>query len=389
MPRRVFVVVAELSGDLHAAALARALQVMDEEIVLEGIGGQSMRNAGVVVHHESVSRAAMTWRAAFRALEVLRLLKWARRYFAANKPDLLVCIDSFAMNRHFAKLAKGMGIPVLYYVPPQLWASRPGRIEQLRAVVDKVASIVPFEEEYLRSRGVDARFVGHPLLEEIQPGPYVEDGAVVGFEKRPPVVGLLAGSRKGEVGNNFPGMLEVTARIREAFPGAKFLAPTTHVTDPIVTKLAAGFPDIEVRVGAIDWMTPRCDFCLVKSGTGTLQVAAHGVPMIIMYRANWLAWHGIARWIVKTRTFGLINLLAGRGEHLEQKGEHVVPEFVPWFGDSRPIAEMALDYLRNPEKLAGQRRELKRVVSGLRKAGPNDEGASWNVARMAVEMMGG
>ncbi len=273
-----------------------------------------MRSGGVVVHHETVERAAVAWRTALRSFEVLRLLKWARNHFQDTPPDLLICIDSFAMNRHFAKVARRFNIPVLYYIPPQLWASRAGRIKHLRRVVNKVACILPFEEAYLRERGVDATFVGHPLLDDFprSAASYSPFNEI----HRPPTVGLLAGSRMGKARGNFPGMLKIAGRIRADFPDAVFLAPTTPATHAIVSELGANYPNLEVGLDQINAFTPRCDLCIVKSGTSTLHVAAHGVPMIIVYRASPLIWHGLGRWVIKTRTFGLVNLLALSKEHI-------------------------------------------------------------------------
>jgi len=166
-PKRIFVTVAEVSGDRHAAQLIRALRELDPTLRIEGLGGAEMREAGAVVHHETVSNAAMGWRGALRAAEVWKLLRWTRRHFARSPPDLQIGVDSPSMNFHFAKLAKARGVPVLQYVAPQLWAWREGRMKKLRRWVNHVACILPFEEPYFRSHNVNATFVGHPLFDEL------------------------------------------------------------------------------------------------------------------------------------------------------------------------------------------------------------------------------
>ena len=161
-----------------------------------------------------------------------RLLRWTRGYFKSFKPDLQICVDSFAMNIHFAKTAHAMGVPVLMYVAPQLWAWRESRMKKLRRNVDRVACLLPFEEAYFRGHGVNATFVGHPLFDEL---PADRGNATKGnASDNGPVIGLLPGSRKSEAASNFPSMLDVAERIRVAIPRARFLVPTTAATHPVV-----------------------------------------------------------------------------------------------------------------------------------------------------------
>lgn len=371
--RRVFITVAEVSGDQHAAHLVASLRRLDPTIIVEGHGGPAMLAAGAVIHHETTHKAAMLYQAVARAGEVWRLLRWTRRYFDEHRPDLQVCVDSPAMNFHFARLAHERGIPVLYYIAPQLWAWREGRMKKVRRWVDRVACILPFEEAYYRSHGVNATFVGHPLFDDLAP----ERGPAPGprFPERPPIVGLLPGSRRSEAVANFPHMLCVAGQIRDAFPAARFLVPTTPATHPVVEKLADGVAALEYSQGQFDAMVPRCDLCITASGTATLHVAGYGVPMIVVYRGSPILWHLVGRWLLKTRTFALVNLLSeGR--------EHIVPEFVPWYGSDRPVAELAIELLRNPARLREQSDRLNTLVKSLDKPG-----ASMNVARMAVELM--
>jgi lipid-A-disaccharide synthase len=389
MSKRVFITVAEVSGDLHAAQLIRSLKQLSPELIIEGIGGPAMAAAGAKLHRETVGGAAMTWRGALRAVEVWQLLRWTRGYFKSFKPDLQICVDSFAMNIHFAKTAHAMGAPVLMYVAPQLWAWREGRMKKLRRNVDRVACLLPFEEAYFRGHGVNATFVGHPLFDELP----ADRGTSVKGEASAngPVVGLLPGSRKSEAMSNFPSMLDVAEQIRSAIPQARFLVPTTAATDPVVEQHIADWRtenaerNIEFARGAFDEMVPRCDLCITVSGTATLHVASFGVPMIVVYRASPIAWHGLARWLMNTRTFALVNLLAGGRppDGTEDRSGHIVPEFVPWYGSNTPVAQMAIELLRHPEQRAAQQTKLRELVRTL-----DRPGASENVARMAMEMMG-
>ncbi|MGH7175785.1 MAG: lipid-A-disaccharide synthase [Tepidisphaeraceae bacterium] len=372
MPRRVFITVAEVSGDRHAAELIRALRARDPGISVQGVGGPRMLEAGADIIHETVGAAAMGWRGALRAIEVFKLLKRVRKLYLENPPHLHICIDSSAMNIPFAKLAHSFGIPVLYYIAPQLWASREGRIAKLRRYVDRVACILPFEEEYFRRHGVNATFVGHPLFDEI---PHRRNGSPPGTPGGlPPVVGIIPGSRRGEVLANLPHLMDVAERITRSLPGTRFLMPTTSETHAVVTSLGGRSPNCEIRLDGFDDLIPQCQLCLCKSGTSTLHVAVYGVPMIVVYRVNPLIWHLAARWMVKTRKIALVNILAGNVD--------LVPEFVPWYGSNEPVARCAVEMLRHPRVLQDQRHKLLHLVRSLDHAG-----ASANTAKLALAMM--
>ena len=414
MPKRVFITVAEVSGDQHAAVLARALWQLDPSMVIEGHGGSVMSAAGVVIHHETVNRATMFIRAALRAVEIWKLLRWTKHYYRQSKPDLHICIDSSGMNLHFAKMARSCGVPVLYYISPQLWASRAGRITQVRQFVNRVACILPFEEPYYRQRGVAATFVGHPLFDQLLPDRQLSPEPVTAFipvgsaladgiapltnaqqpEKIPsakadptrsssPVIGLMPGSRRAEIRGNWPHMLEVADRIRAAFPQARFEVSTTPPTHALVCELAAGRNDMRIEQGAIDAMAPGWDFCIAKSGTTTLHVAAYAVPMIVVFRASKWVWHLAARWLIKTPSIALVNILAERSAPESGIPKHrIVPEIIPWNGPNGPVAELAIDFLRHPEKRKAQRNDLLKLVATL-----DRQGASQRVAEIAMEMM--
>jgi lipid-A-disaccharide synthase len=396
MPKRVFITVGEVSGDRHAAELTRALTELDPTIIVEGHGGSAMRDAGVIVHHETVHRAAMLLKAVARAAEVYRLLLWTRDYYARNKTDLHVCIDSSGMNLHFAKMARAAGVPVLYYIAPQLWASRPGRIKKVRRYVNRVACILPFEEAYYRERGVDATFVGHPLFDELpadrrlslEPRGFGESTggqAASGTADRgsAPVIGLMPGSRRAEVRANLPHMLEVADRIRAAFRGARFEIPTTPPTHQLVGEFTGGRPDLRIAQDAIDAMAPHWDICLAKSGTTTLHVAAYGVPMVVVFRASRLAWQAV-RWLITTPSIALVNILAERAPAATGVPKRrIVPEIIPWHGSNRPVADLCIDLLRDVEKRREQRANLLKLVASIDRPGASD-----HCARLIREMIG-
>jgi lipid-A-disaccharide synthase len=333
-----------------------------------------MAGAGVTLLHETVGKAAMGLRALLRAREVLSLLRSTRQHFIANRPSLLICVDSWAMNRHFAGLARKMRIPVLYYISPQVWASRPGRVRAMRRLVDHVACILPFEQQYLRDRGVKATFVGHPLFDELPRGATSRHGGT-GHGLRNPLIGLVAGSRRAVAKQNGPRLVEVADRIRAVIPTAAFVSPTTSATHAIVQAAVGGREFIRVEQDAFDTVIPECDLCVTVSGTATLHIAAYNVPMVVVYYGNPLAWHLLGRWLIKTRTFALVNLL-------NEDRRHIVPEYVPWTGPVDGVVEEALSLLQRPDKAARQRDALARLVASL-----DRRGASEHTARLALGLM--
>ena len=295
---------------------------------------------------------------------------------AADPPDLAVCVDSWTMNKHFAAAAKKRGVPVFYYVAPQAWASREGRVRRLREVVDALGCILPFEEPWFRGRGVPATFVGHPLFDALPADrlarePSAESRREPGRVPASPVVGLLPGSRRAVASANFPRMLAVAERVRSDFPGATFVVPTTPATEGVVRPLIAGRGWVTAGLGSFDDLLPRCDLALTVSGTATLHAAAWGVPMVAVYAGSRVLWHGAGRWMVRLRTYTQPNLLAGRTD----PADRLVPEFIPWFGPVGPVAGAVAALLGDPAALAAQRAGLIEAVRPLDVPGASDRAA--------------
>jgi lipid-A-disaccharide synthase len=379
MARRVLFCVGEKSGDQHAANLVRELRGMDGEIIIDALGGAELRAAGAIIHHDSVSNAAVGIKALLRWREVLAMEKWMRGYLETSRPDLVICVDSWGMNKRFARLAHDRGVKVMYFISPQVWASREGRVKQMRRWVDRVACILPFEEEYLTSRGVAATYVGHPLFDHVKAAP--RRAAAERYPNRPAVVAIVAGSRRGVASANFPRLLDVAVGMKSRVAGLTFRIPTTEATDPVVRSVLAkrrlGAGDgFVVDLDGFDRVMPEVDICLTVSGTATLHAAAFGVPMIAVYYVNPWEWHLIGRWIVKARTFVMVNILIGGKEK-------VVPEFIPWYGPVEPVTRAAMEMLKDVPRQEAISAKLAGLMARVGRGG-----ASKRAAAVAMELMG-
>lgn len=387
VPRRVFITIAERSADQHAANLVRAMRELDPTLEFHALGGDHLRDAGAIVHHDTVSNAAMGLAAFKRFGEVKSLLRWTEAFYRKHKPDLHICCDSWTMNKYFARLAKSFDTKVFYFISPQVWASRERRVLELKRLADRVACILPFEEPFLRERGVNATFVGHPLFDEIKASVLTDEERAAGadamlHDPAPafPVVALPCGSRRGIAKNNLPRQLEVARQIRDRFPAARFLVPTTPATQPIVDPLIANLDYVTSEVNGFDRQVPQCDLAITVSGTATLHIAAYRVPMLVVYHTSPLVWHLIGRWLVKIRTFSIVNLLANGGK--DDPAKHIVPEFIPWYGSVDAVANAAIDLLTHREKLTRQRAAIDTMLATIDKPG-----ASKNAAKIAMGLL--
>ncbi len=357
--RKIFISAAEASADAHAAKLLRQLREELGNVQSEGLGGEAMAAAGCKLLENLVDRSAMLTHAVGQVFFYRKLLRRVKQHFAENPPDVVVAVDSPAWNFHVALAAKKVGIPVLYYIAPQLWAWGAWRIGKLQSRVDKVACILPFEETWFRERGVEAQYVGHPLFDDEQhippPGPWAETGK--GF----PTVALLPGSRKHEIQQLWKPMQEIGKHIQKQFPKARFLtAVSSEPNEILLRRNLEESLGIDIRRTSVEAATRYADLALVASGTATLEVAAQHCPMIILYHVPWLQWQLVGRWLVKTPYLSLVNILAER---------ELAPEFMPFGGRVREVTAKALSLLQNEEQRQEMRNALQELVTPILKPG--------------------
>jgi len=361
---RIFFSAGESSGDIHGSHLIRALRAVDPSVTCEGLGGQRMAEAGMELRHDLAGQSIMGFAEVVQSFRsIRRLFLDTAAYVTRSRPNCLVLIDYPGFNLRLAQRAKAAEIPVVYYISPQVWAWRKGRIHTLARVVEKMLVILPFEEALYRAVGVDCTYVGHPLLD------HMAATRIGGARRTGTAVGLLPGSREQEIRRLLPVMIEVARGIRTSYPDARFLTPCVDETrERQVRELAGDFP-LETSVGKMYEMLEAVRCCLVASGTATLETALFAVPLVILYRTSPLN-YWIARRLVRVEHIGLINILAGRG---------MVPEFIQRDACAEKVLPVALELLDDTPRRAQMLADLQRVREMLGRPGAS--------ARAAAEIM--
>ncbi|MFQ5847482.1 MAG: lipid-A-disaccharide synthase [Candidatus Methylomirabilales bacterium] len=376
MNTKIFIVAGEASGDLHGADVTRALQTLEPQVRLVGMGGERMRQAGVRLLVDAGELAAVgVTEALSRMVGLVRAFRQLRRALTAERPGLLLLIDFPDFNFWLARASRRIGIPVLYYISPQVWAWRRGRIRTLKRLVKKMLVIFPFEEALYREAGVPVAFVGHPMLDRLRDVPTREEARrLIGCGASDLIVGLLPGSREGEVRQHLPVLKEAVARMVQAKPEVQFLLAVADSLPPhlVETLLSANNAPIRPLRGLTYEVMRAADLLIAASGTATLEAGLLGTPMVIVYRVSRLTWWA-GRLLVDVPSIGMVNLVAGR---------RVVPELLQ--GDCTPerVARTALDLLQNPQALGGIREKLREVRGKL-----GEEGASLRAAREVLKAL--
>ncbi len=365
----------EASGDLYAGALARELRALDPTIRLSGLGGPQFAADGgqLIADYRGLAVTGLTeaigklpqW---FAVLQ--RLVAEARE----SHPDALVAIDSPDFNFPLARRLKRLRVPIVYYISPQIWAWRPGRLKTIRRLADLVLVIFPFEESIYRDAGVPVKFVGHPLVDLVKSSDRVSFLRRHGLSEGQPVVAILPGSRANEVHQILPDLLAAAARIRAKVPGAQFLvARAPGLDDGLFAAVGSGgLASIVVVEGQTDAVLSAADVALTASGTATVQTALHDTPMVVVYRVSPLTYQ-LARRLVTVDTIGMVNLIAGR---------KIVPELIQDEFTPDAVAEEAAAMLTD----AGRRKEIREGLASVRQrlGGP---GASRRAAEAILDLV--
>jgi len=374
MTSRIMIVTGEASGDLHGANLLRALQSKVSDLEVCGMGGAEMASVGVDILYDAAKVSVVGISEVFLHLkDIISAQKVLRRRLLTHRPDLLILIDLPDFNLLLAKKAKKLGIPVFYYISPQVWAWRSGRVKTLRDRVDKIGVILPFEEEFFRRRGVDAEYVGHPLLDTVAASASREQFCSehqIPLEAR--CIGLFPGSRKREISSLLPDFLEAGRILQNAMPEKLiFLVPqasTITTRDLEEAGILAAKKHLDIRIIKEERynMMAACAAVVAASGTVTLELAILEVPMIVAYKLSPLTYF-LGRLLVKVKYFSLVNLIAGYS---------AVPELLQAQVTPQRIADELTAILLQPGKRQDMKKALRDVKEKLGGVGASEKAAS-------------
>lgn len=370
------ILAGEASGDLHGARLVEAIQRLDPGVSFVGIGGAQMERAGVrlLVHASQMAVVGLT-EVFHRGRSLLKALQDVKRFLRRELPALLILIDYPDFNIHVAATAKRCGVPVLYYISPQVWAWRKGRIRKIWRRIERMAVILPFEEAFYRRHGVAVDYVGHPLMDSA-PLRSSKRAAALDWPEAgdAPVMAIVPGSREEEVRNLLPLMIQAAGMLRKRFPGLRAILPlASSVEEDMVRQIIGESPvPVEVSPEGLPRVLGRCHAAMVTSGTATLETAIAGVPMVVAYQVSAVSyWAG--RLLIKVPFISLVNLVAGRA---------VVRELIQHEATPSNLAREVGRLLEDPVYRRAMIRGLGEVRGRL-----GEGGASGRAARIAFDML--
>jgi lipid-A-disaccharide synthase len=364
--QRVMIIAGEASGDLHGSGVVRELKRLQPGIDVYGVGGDKMQNAGMEIIYHIRDLGFMGF---FEVLQHLPFIKTMERTLEQvvkfKRPDVLVLIDYPGFNLRFARIAKRYNVKIVYYISPQIWAWHKSRVKTIRQFVDLMLVIFPFEEKFYREEHVPVEFVGHPLLEVITSSlSRKEFCKKFGLDERKKIVALLPGSRKQEIENIFPAMLDA-ARLIAAKAECEIVVGVAPTLDEQYLKMLYRLGSVLLIKGLTYEVMANADIAVVTSGTATLETAFFGTPMVVVYKTSWPT-YWIGRMLVRVKNIGLVNIVAG---------ERIVPEFIQRSASARLLAREVLAMLGNAAALADMRSKLSGVRGKLGKPGASERAA--------------
>ena len=371
--KSVMIIAGEASGDIHGSRLVRAMKEKNSALFFSGIGGRDLRKEGVktLVNSEELSVVGIT-EVFSKLIVILKAISMVKKSLKSMRPDLLILIDFPDFNLRIAGAAKKLNIPVLYYISPQIWAWRQGRVNKIGKLVDHMAVILPFEKQFYKKHNIPVTFVGHPLLDNSR----IFDKSLNKTTDNESVMGLLPGSRDGEIARHLPVMLEAARLISEQKKKIKFIVSVASSAkkkyiEHIIKKYKKTI-DLDIVTDTVDKIFKQCGLVVAASGTVTLEAAISVTPMIIIYKVSPIS-YWLGKIMIKINNIGLVNLIAGR---------EIVPELVQNKASPENIADKALAILNDSQGLEKLRNELCGIRDLL--GGP---GASERVADIALSML--
>ncbi|MFC1564565.1 lipid-A-disaccharide synthase [candidate division KSB1 bacterium] len=371
------IIAGEHSGDIHGAKLAKELKNRIPKCTIFGIGGDLMDNEGVNILYHVEKMAVLGFSEVIKHLPFFRevmdkLIHETEKW----KPAVVILIDYPGFNIRFAQKIRKLypaEMKILYYISPQVWAWKKGRIKTLAKNLDSMAVVLPFEEEIYRGTGLNVKFVGHPLTEVVKPSMNKEEfQSKYNLTGESKIIGLLPGSRRQEIERHLPEMLDAINILREKFPGLKsVIGRPGMIGEDFYSTFLEGKTDVTVSDETYDIMH-HSDFIITSSGTATLETALAGTPMCIIYRMSGFSFF-IAKRLVKLPYIGLANIVLG---------ERVVPELIQKDVSPEKISEIVEEHLTNDSLYSEVKEKLKKTRSVL-----GEPGAEQKVADMVEELL--
>jgi lipid-A-disaccharide synthase len=375
---RIFISAGEPSGDLHGANLIRDLRRRHPEVECVGFGGERMAAAGCRLLYPLCQLAVMWFaRVLANAHVFLHLLSRADRFFRHQRPDAVILIDYPGFNWWLARRAHFHGIPVFYFVPPQLWAWGGWRVKKMQRFVDHVLCSLPFEKAWYEARGVAAHYVGHPFFDELPEQRLDADFVQQQQARGGTLIGLLPGSRTQEVQRNLPTLVRAAHSLHRRRPDTRFLfACFKPAHGQIVDAYVRAHPGaaIETCVGRTPEIIELSKVCVAVSGSVSLELLWREKPSVILYRVGRLDLL-VARRFIKTRFISLVNLLAEK---------EVFPEFLTDRCEAEAIANQLGEWLANAEQYAGLRRDLTALKNRVGESGACARAAEFILKQFAI-----
>jgi lipid-A-disaccharide synthase len=373
----VLIVAGEASADLHAARALAELQRLRPGVRAFGVGGPGLRKAGLEVIAPAEEICVMGLAEVLPRLpRILSILGQLTRAAKERRPRAALLVDLPDFNLRLAARLKRLGVPVIYYVSPMIWAWRQGRARKIARIVDRMLCILPFEERFYEGTGVSARFVGHPFAERPPPAPAATYRTALGLPGGRTTIAILPGSRPSELHRLLPPMLDAAERIRDAHPDAQFVVPVAPtLRRETLAPYLARHRTLEVSLvdGRAEEVVGASDAALVKSGTSTLETALMLRPMVVVYKLSWLSYL-VGRMLVRVAHFALVNILAGRG---------LVPELLQGEASAARMSAEVNRLLDDPAAREAQLDGLRAVRASL-----GEPGAPIRVAEEVARAMG-
>ena len=366
----------ESSGDQHAANMFKEMRKQLPNIRGLGMGAAKMQQAGIDIHFDSSGIGVIGLVEVLKHYgEIRAALKLMKNLLTSEKPDLLVCVDYKEFNLKLARFAKQQGVKVLFYVSPQVWAWRPGRVVTYGKAIDMMAVIFPFEVPYYEAENVPVTYVGHPSVDKVHPlRSKVEDFTAFSLKEECPVVGILPGSRVNEIRRMLPIMLETAEELVKADKTIQFILPQADsITDELLQSyLQTSSVNIHVIKNQPYDVVQCCDAIMTTSGTASLEIALLLIPMVIAYRLSAITYF-LGKYLVNTKFIGLPNIIAGKG---------IIKELIQHEATAEKLTEEISRILLDKNYRETMLAELTIVKEKL-----GQGGGSKNMADLAIQML--